>query len=197
MANIRLTWKYDTSVKVVFQDLQKESHAVKNLTMTTEGSIGAVDAEFKREDKKEAKEKQQKNDNDEKANESEAPCKVRSLIYNLSNEKSDEVLCTVHICFQLKGDDRLDKVIKMHKLPVERCIDDVENTSGSCWYASIAKIINTQVEEGKMSLSELQIKTKGPVSHQDVRAAVGKFMRDDCIMAEYWIEQHFDGNQDR
>ena len=148
-------------------------------------------AEVTRADQEEAEEKQQKNDNDEKV-------KVRSLIYNLSNEKSDEVLCTVHICFQLKGDDRLDKVIKMHKLPVERCIDDVENTSGSCWYASIAKIINTQVEEGKMSLSELQIKTKGPVSHQDVRAAVGKFMeRDDCIMAEYWIEQHFDGNQDR
>lgn len=152
-----------------------------------------VDAEVTREDKKEAKEKQQKNDNDEKANESGAPSKARSLIYNLSNEKS-----YVHICFQLKGDDRLDKVIKMHKLPVERCIDYVENTSGSCWYASIAKIINAQVEEGKMSLSELQIKTKGLVSHQDVRAAVVKFMeRDDCIMAEYWIEQHFGGNQER
>ena len=89
-------------------------------------------------------------------------------------------------------------VIKMHKLPVERCADYVENTSGSCWYASIAKIINTLVEEGKMNLNELQIEAKGLVSHQDVRAAVANFMEsDDCIMAEYWIDQHFGGNRER
>ena len=89
-------------------------------------------------------------------------------------------------------------VIKRHKLPVERCVDYVESTSGNCWYASIAKIINTLVEEGKMSLSELCINTKGPVSHQDVREAVAKFMEsDDCIMADYWIEQHFCGSQER
>ena len=86
----------------------------------------------------------------------------------------------------------------MHKVPVERFIDYAETSSGNCWYASIAKIINTLVEKGKMSLSELRIKTKGPVSHQDVRAAVVKFMEsDDCIMAEYWIEQHFGGNRER
>ena len=89
-------------------------------------------------------------------------------------------------------------VIKRHKLPVERCVDYIESTSGNCWYASIAKIINTLVEERKMSLSELCIKTKGPVSYQDVRAAVAKFMEsDDCIMAEYWIEEHFSGNLER
>ena len=104
----------------------------------------------------------------------------------------------IDVFYQVVEADKLDMVIKMHKLPVERCVDYVESTSGSCWYASIAKIINTLVEEGKMSLSELQIKTKGPVSHQDVRAAVAKFMEsDDCIMAEYWIEQHFGGDLER
>ena len=59
--------------------------------MTTEGSIVA---EVTRADQEEAEEKQQKNDNDEKV-------KVRSLIYNLSNEKSDEVVLYIYV-FSLK-----------------------------------------------------------------------------------------------
>ena len=107
-------------------------------------------------------------------------------------------MINLHLCFQVDDADKLDQVIKMHKLPVERCVDYVENSSGNCWYASIAKVVNTQVEEGKMDLSELQIKTRGPISHHDVRMAVGKFMEsNDCIMAEYWIEQHFGGNRER
>ena len=104
----------------------------------------------------------------------------------------------IDIFYQGVDSDKLDMVIEMHKLPLERFPDYVENTSGSCWYSSIAKNINTQAEEGKMNLIELGIKTKGPVCHQDVRMAVVKFMEsDDCIMAEYWIEQHFGGNLER
>ena len=96
------------------------------------------------------------------------------------------------------GADQLDTVIQLHKLPVARFLKYTENSSGNCWYASIAKIINRQVEEGKMDLSELQIESEGPVSHQNVRTAVTKFMEsDDCITAEYWIEQHFGGNRER
>ena len=49
-----------------------------------------------------------------------------------------------------------------------------------------------------MSLAELKIDKEKPLTHEDVRVAVTKFMEsDDCIMADYWIEQHFCGSQER
>ena len=77
-------------------------------------------------------------------------------------------------------------MIRSHKLQVERFPDFKEN-SGNCWYASIAMVINKLVEEGRMSLNELNLET-----------AVTKFMESsDCIMADYWIEHHFGGSQER
>ena len=88
-------------------------------------------------------------------------------------------------------------VIRSHKLQVERFPDFKEN-SGNCWYASIAMVINKLVEEGRMSLKELNLETGGLITHQDVRAAVTKFMESsDCIMADYWIEHHFGGSRER
>ena len=94
--------------------------------------------------------------------------------------------------------DRLDMVISSHKLPVERFPDNFESSPGNCWYSSIAEVINKEVEEGRMSIAELKIDKEKPLTHEDVRAAVTKFMEsDDCIMADYWIEQHFGGSQER
>ena len=64
----------------------------------------------------------------------------------------------------------------MHNLPVQRFLDYAGSSPGNCWYSSIAKVIDTHVKDGRMSLSELQLKGTGPVNHQDVRAAVTKFM---------------------
>ena len=94
--------------------------------------------------------------------------------------------------------DQLDLVINIHKLPVKRFPDNFESSPGNCWYSSIAEVINKEVEERRMSLAELKIDTEKPLTHEDVRAAVTKFMEsDDCIMADYWIEQHFGGSQER
>ena len=94
--------------------------------------------------------------------------------------------------------DKLEMVIHMHNLQVERFPDYVELSDGNCWYASIAKVVNHLVEKGEMSLSKLRIESEGLISHQDIRTAVTEFMQsDDCINADYWIEQHFDGSRER
>ena len=94
--------------------------------------------------------------------------------------------------------DKLDVVIEMHDLAVERFPEYVEVSDGNCWYASIAKVVNHLEEKGEMSLSELRIESEEPISHQDIRTAVTEFMQsDDCINTNYWIEQHFDGSRER
>ena len=89
-------------------------------------------------------------------------------------------------------------MIQKHNLPVEQCVNYEKNSSGSCWYASIAALINCKMDEGKMSLDELKMKTKGPVGHREVRKAVCDFLvSNDFIMREFWINEYFQGNNDR
>ena len=99
--------------------------------------------------------------------------------------------------YEVDQADELDMVIRSHKLQVERLPDYKEN-SGNCWYASIAMVINKLVEEGRVSLNELNLETGGLITHQDVRAAVTNFMESsDCSMADYWIDHHFGGSHER
>ena len=94
--------------------------------------------------------------------------------------------------------DNLDRVIQRHNLPVERYFNYEQNSSGSCWYASIAALINIKLAEGKMSLAELKMSARSPVSHDEVRLTVCNFLAsDECIMKEFWIKEHFDGKKDR
>ena len=99
---------------------------------------------------------------------------------------------------QATSTDKLDRVIKKKKLPVERCVNYVENTSGSCWYASIAWLINLAVEEGKINLAELEMSNKQSITHHDVRSSVCDFLTgNNFILKESWINEYFDGNKNR
>ena len=99
---------------------------------------------------------------------------------------------------QATSTDKLDRVIKKKRLPVERCVNYVENTSGSCWYASIAWLINLAVEEGKINLAELEMSNKQSITHHDVRSSVCDFLAgNNSIMKEFWIDEYFDGNKNK
>ena len=94
--------------------------------------------------------------------------------------------------------DELDRVIKKKELPVERCANYVENNSGSCWYASVAALINIGVAEGKINLAELKMSSKRSITHRNVRSSVCDFLAgNNSIMKEFWIDEYFDGNKNK
>ena len=101
-----------------------------------------------------------------------------------------------NIVFQ-GGPDELDCVIKRKQIPVDRA-EFNGGTPGNCWYASIAFLVDRNIQDGRMSREDLNISPTALVDQQTIRSAVCAFIESaDCILRDDWIDAHFGGDYNR